>query len=153
MNGAVVEHPLTAQRSEVSASDAAPSLDASPGDSSNGNALPGIISSSTMAAPTAPEIRPEGPVVVGGHVAEPRLIYRALPIYPVAAKQAGVQGQVVINTTIDKKGSVVDMHVVSGPMMLRQAALDAVHRWKFEPSKLDGQPIPVQMLVTIKFSR
>jgi protein TonB len=106
-----------------------------------------------MAAPVAPEVRPDGPIVIGGHVAEPRLVYRALPVYPANAKQAGVQGDVVIKTTIDQKGSVVDMHVVSGPMILRPAALDALRRWKYEPSKLDGQAISVQMLVTIKFSR
>jgi protein TonB len=154
MNEAIIEHPLTPQRSDVSAPDAAPALDpTSVGDGSNGNALPGVISSSTMAAPVAPEVRPDGPIVIGGHVAEPRLVYRALPVYPANAKQAGVEGDVVIKTTIDQKGSVVDMHVVSGPMILRPAALDALRRWKYEPSKLDGQAISVQMLVTIKFSR
>jgi protein TonB len=106
-----------------------------------------------MAAPAAPEIRSEGPVVIGGKVAEPKLIYRALPVYPLNAKQAGIAGDVVIETTIDQKGSVVGMHVVSGPLLLRQAASDALHRWKFQPSTLDGQPISVQMQVTIKFSR
>jgi periplasmic protein TonB len=154
MNGAVVEHPVTAQRLDASAPDAAPSVDAAPaGGSSVGNALGGVVSSVNIAAPAAPDIRPEGHVVIGGKVAEPRLVYRALPVYPANAKQAGISGDVVVKTTIDQKGSVVDMHVVSGPLMLRQAALDALHRWKFEPSKLDGQPIAVEMLVTIRFSR
>lgn len=154
LNGATPEHPVSAQKSDSSAPDAAPSLDGAPGmENSNANALPGVISSSDVAVPAAPEIRPEGPVVIGGHVAEPRLVYRAMPVYPLNAKQAGIAGDVVVKTTIDQKGSVVDMHVMSGPLMLRQAALDALRRWKFEPSKLDGQPISVQMLVTIKFSR
>jgi TonB family protein len=153
-HGSTIEHPVTPQRTDAATPDAAPALDpGSAADSSSGNALPGVISSSTMAAPAAPEIRPEGPIVKGGEVAEPKLIYRALPVYPLSAKQAGIQGEVVIKTTIDQKGSVVDMHVVSGPLMLRQAALDALRRWKYEPSKLDGQPISVQMLITIKFSR
>ncbi|HEY0703633.1 MAG TPA: TonB family protein [Candidatus Acidoferrales bacterium] len=152
--GSTIEHPVAPQRTDSAPTEAAPALD--PGaaaDSSSGNALPGVISSSTMAAPAAPEIQPEGPVVKGGIVAEPKLIYRALPVYPLNAKQAGIQGEVVIKATIDQKGSVADMHVVSGPLMLRQAALEALRRWKYEPSKLDGQPISVQMLVTIKFSR
>ena len=154
MSGALVEHPLTAQRSEPSSVDSAPSLDpVTAGDSSSGNALPGTISSSNLANLPAPELKPEGPVVIGGKVAEPRLVYRAVPLYPANAKQAGIQGDVVVKTTIDQKGSVVDMHVISGPLMLRQAALDALHRWKFEPSKLDGQAIAVQMQVTIRFSR
>jgi TonB family protein len=153
LNGAPAGHPVTTQRSDASTNDAAPSLDAAPRvDAPNINALPGVISSANS-APAAPEIRPEGPVVTGGQVAAPRLVYRAMPIYPLNAKEAGVAGDVVIKTTIDQKGSVVDAHVVSGPLMLRQAALDALRRWRFEPSKLDGQPISVQMLVTIKFSR
>jgi TonB family protein len=154
MNGATAEHPVAAQRTGTSAPDAAPSLDGAAGaEGSSANALPGVISSPNVAPPAAPEIRPEGPVVIGGHVAEPRLLYRAMPVYPLNAKEAGIAGDVVIKTTIDQKGTVMDMHVVSGPLMLRQAALDALRRWKFEPSKLDGQPISVQMLVTIKFSR
>ncbi len=152
--GSTAEHPVAPQRTDPATTEAAPALDAgSPADGSSGNALPGVISSATMATPAAPEIRPEGPIVKGGVVAEPKLIYRALPVYPLNAKQAGIQGEVVIKTSIDQKGNVVDMHVVSGPLMLRQAALDALRRWRYEPSKLDGQPISVQMLVTIKFSR
>jgi TonB family protein len=153
MDSATIEHPLTAQRTDALVSAAAPSFDVPAPESSNGNALPGVISSSSMANPAVPEIRTEGPVVIGGQVAEPKLLYRAMPVYPLGAKQSGVQGDVVIKTTVDQKGSVVDMHVVSGPAMLRQAALDALRRWKYEPSKLNGQPISVQMLVTLKFSR
>jgi len=155
LGGAAADaHPLTAQRTDTAEPVAAPALDAgATTDNSSGNALPGIISSSSMAAPAAPEIHPDGPVVTGGKVAEPRLISKVLPVYPQNAKQAGIGGDVVIKTTIDQKGNVVDMHVVSGPLMLRQSALDALRRWRYEPSKLDGQPIAVQMLVTIKFSR
>jgi protein TonB len=93
------------------------------------------------------------PARIGGDVKEPRLITSALPVYPLGAKQAGVEGDVVVNTTIDKNGSVVGMKIVSGPVLLRQAALDALGRWKYEPSRLNGQPVAVQMQVTIKFRR
>ena len=106
-----------------------------------------------MANLPPPTIQPDGPVKIGGNVKEPRLISSVLPVYPIGAIQAGVQGDVVIQTTIDKDGKVVEMHVVSGPTMLRQAALDALRRWKYEPSMLDGQPVAVQMQVTIKFRR
>jgi TonB family protein len=130
----------------------APSLDAAPGEgSANAGALSGIVSSD-VAAPAAPEFRPDGPVKVGGTVKQPRLITRAMPEYPLVARQAGIQGDVVVNTTIDQKGDVVDMKVISGPAMLRGPALAALRRWKYEPSTLNGQPISVQMLVTIKFS-
>jgi TonB family protein len=145
-------HPVSTQRTDADQADQAPALDAAPAaDSESAGALSGIVSSN-VAAPAAPEIQPEGPVKVGGNVKEPRLISRAMPEYPLVAKQAGIQGDVVVKTTIDQKGNVVDMKIVSGPAMLRGPALAALRRWRYEPSTLNGQPIAVQMLVTIKFS-
>jgi len=86
-------------------------------------------------------------------VKEPKLLSSTLPVYPAFAKEAHVEGDVVVRTTIDKNGNVTHMDIVSGPTMLRQAARDALGRWKYEPSKLDGQPVSVQLLVTIKFHR
>jgi TonB family protein len=146
------DHPVAPQRGDADQAVQAPSLDAAPaGDSANEGALSGIVSSN-VSAPAAPEIQPEGPVKVGGIVKEPRLVSRVMPDYPLVAKQAGIQGDVVVKTTIDAKGSVVNTQVVSGPALLRGPALAALRRWKYEPSTLNGQPIEVQMLVTIKFS-
>jgi TonB family protein len=146
------DHPVATQRSDADQTVQAPSLEAAPaGDSANPSALSGIVSSN-VAAPAAPQLQPEGPVKVGGNVKEPRLLSRVLPEYPLVAKQAGIQGDVVVKTTIDAKGNVVNMQVVSGPAMLRGPALTALRRWKYEPSTLNGQPTEVQMLVTIKFS-
>jgi TonB family protein len=146
------DHPVAPQRGDADQAVQAPSLDAAPaGDSSNSGALSGIVSSN-VAAPAAPELQPEGPAKVGGIVKEPRLVSRVMPEYPLVAKQAGIQGDIVVKTTIDAKGNVVNMQVVSGPAMLRGPALAALRRWKYEPSTLNGQPIAVQMLVTIKFS-
>lgn len=148
-------HPVAPQRSGAGQTDAAPAVDAAPAaDSSATGALSGIISPN-VAAPAAPEIRPDtdGPVKVGGNVKEPHLVSRAMPEYPLVAKEAGIQGDVVMKTTIDAKGNVVNVQVVSGPQMLRGPAMAALRRWRYEPSTLNGQPIAVQMLVTIKFSR
>jgi TonB family protein len=153
LNNAGQDHPVATQRSDADQAVQAPSLDAAPaGDSANGSALSGVVSSSAAAVPAAPELQPEGPVKVGGIVKEPRLLSRVLPDYPLVAKQAGIQGDVVVKTTIDAKGNPVNLQVVSGPAMLRGPALAALRRWKYEPSTLNGQPIAVQMLVTIKFS-
>jgi TonB family protein len=153
LNNAGQDHPVATQRSDADQAVQAPSLDAaSAGESANGGALSGVVSSSAAAVPAAPELQPEGPVKVGGIVKEPRLLSRVLPDYPLVAKQAGIQGDVVVKTTIDAKGNPVNLQVVSGPAMLRGPALAALRRWKYEPSTLNGQPIAVQMLVTIKFS-
>ncbi|MFZ1974289.1 MAG: TonB family protein [Candidatus Acidiferrales bacterium] len=149
------EHPTAPQRGDAGQTEAAPALDpASGGESSNSGALNGIVSSNVPTL-AAPEIKPEGdgPIKVGGNVKEPRLLSRVMPEYPLVAKEAGIQGDVVIKTTIDAKGNVVNVQIVSGPQMLRGPALAALRRWKYVPSTLNGEPIAVQMLVTIKFSR
>jgi TonB family protein len=146
------DHPVATQRSDADQEMQAPSLEAAPaGDSANPSALSGIVSSN-VATLAAPDLKPEGPVKVGGNVKEPRLVSRVMPEYPLVAKQSGIQGDVVVKTTIDVKGNVANVQVVSGPAMLRGPALAALRRWRYEPSTLNGQPIEVQMLVTIKFS-
>jgi TonB family protein len=154
MNATLNSHPVSSQRTGSGQDDAAPSLDAGtePPSSTTG-ALAGVMGSSDVASPPAPEIQPEGPVKIGGVVKEPKLLSSILPVYPAFAKEAHIEGDVVIRTTIDKNGNVTHMETVSGPTMLRQPARDALGRWKYEPSKLDGQPVSVQMLVTIKFHR
>jgi TonB family protein len=144
-------HPVAAQHSDAGGPGAAPVLDA-PGADAN-NALGGLVASNDGGASLkAPEVHVDGPLRVGGNVKEPQLISHVMPQYPLTAKEAGIQGDVVIQTTIDQKGNVVNTKVVSGPMMLRGPALDALKRWKYAPSTLNGQPISVSMSVTIKFS-
>jgi protein TonB len=153
MSQSLNSHPAAAQRTNAAGSEPAPAPDA-PADSDGSSALlSGIASSPRVPALAPPVVPSDVPARIGGDVKEPRLITSALPVYPLGAKQAGVEGDVVVNTTIDKNGSVVGMKIVSGPVLLRQAALDALGRWKYEPSRLNGQPVAVQMQVTIKFRR
>jgi len=144
-------HPVSSSRAGAAQPSDAPSVDASAGDSSTDSPLPGLASSSNVASPPPPVVVPEGPVKVGGEVKEPRLINLKQPDYPLVAKQAHVQGDVVVSTMIDKLGDVVHMQVISGPTMLRQPALDALKHWKYAPSTLNGQPVSVEMQVIIKF--
>ncbi len=74
-------------------------------------------------------------------------------MYPAIAKSAQVQGDVVIEATIDEAGKVADARVVKSVPMLDQAALDAVRQWEYRPSLLNGVPTPVVMTVTVKFTR
>ncbi|MGA2509638.1 MAG: TonB family protein [Candidatus Acidiferrales bacterium] len=152
MFGALNAHPVSPQRAGSSGeAESAPSLDAGSVSGDSG-ALP-EMAAPTVAAPTAPQAAPTGPVRVGGEIKPPRLISSVLPVYPNTAREAGMGGDVVVDTSINESGKVTAMKVVSGPPMLRQAALDALRQWKYEPSKLNGQPIPVQMTVTIRFHR
>jgi len=84
-------------------------------------------------------------------VTQPRLISSVQPTYPAVAAQMHTQGDVVIRAQIDPNGKVAGMTVVSGPTLLQQAALSALRQWKYQPSKLDGQAVPGEVMVTIRF--
>ncbi len=89
---------------------------------------------------------------ISAGVAGGLLIQRTAPIYPQMAREARVSGTVVIQATISKTGMIQDLHVVSGPTMLRQPALDAVKTWRYKPYLLDGQPVDVDTTVSVNFS-
>jgi periplasmic protein TonB len=70
----------------------------------------------------------------------------------VLAKAARISGKVVIDSVIDTHGDVTQATVVSGPPLLITAALNAVEQWKYQPTLLNGQPVAVDMFVTVTFS-
>jgi len=117
-----------------------------------GGVLGGVLGGipSTAAHPVAPPAK-VAPIRVGGRVRPPKPIIQVKPDYPALARQARIQGQVQIDAVLDEQGNVIEMHVVSGPPLLYQAALDALKKWKYEPTYLNDQPIAVQMIVTITF--
>jgi protein TonB len=104
-------------------------------------------------APPPPE--PEGPVrfVVGGNITEPEKISGPNPIYPEAARRARIQGVVVLECTIGKDGTVTEAKVLRGlPLGLTEAAQDAVRKWKFKASTLNGKPVEVLYILTVRFN-
>jgi TonB family protein len=80
-----------------------------------------------------------------------RIVYRVLPEYPEHARQAGVQGRVVLDTIVSRDGAVTQMKLVSGPSALSQAAMDAVRWWRYEPYSVEGQPATVETTVAVDF--
>jgi protein TonB len=84
-------------------------------------------------------------------VKAPHLIFGPDPVYPVLARQSRVSGAVVIDAVIDARGNVVEMKTVSGNSILALAAMEALRRWKYEPTTVGGQAVPVELLVTIMF--
>jgi TonB family protein len=87
----------------------------------------------------------------GGRVKEPQLVFRSAPSYPAMAKHAGIEGQVTIDAVIDTTGKLTNMKVVSGALLLQQAALDSLRDWKYKPGYLDDKPVPVGTSITVKF--
>lgn len=104
-------------------------------------------------APPAPE--PEGPVrfVVGGNITEPDRLSGPNPVYPEAARRARIQGVVVLECTIGKVGKVTNINVLRGlPLGLTEAAESAVRKWTFKPSTLNGKPVEVLYILTVRFN-
>jgi len=115
-----------------------------------GGVLGGILGGLPRAVrPPAP--KPLRPIRIGGDVKPPRLIYGPSPVYPAIAKVAHIQGDVIIDAIIDTRGNVVQMHFLSGPPLLMNAAMDAVSRWKYQPTLLNGEPVAVEFQVTVQF--
>jgi TonB family protein len=94
---------------------------------------------------------PSAPVRVGGNVATPRRIVDASPVMPDAARQAGIKGVVILEIVIAPDGSVRDAKVLRSIPLLDQAAIDTARQWRYEPTQLNGAPVPVIMTVTVNF--
>jgi protein TonB len=104
-------------------------------------------------APPPPE--PEGPVrfVVGGNITEPEKLSGPNPVYPEAARRARIQGVVVLECTIGKDGNVQNVKILRPlPLGLTEAAVDAVNKWKFKASTLNGKPVEVLYILTVRFN-
>ncbi len=104
-----------------------------------------ILPNTAVPVPVAP------PAPVGGQVQEAILISSVPPTYPVLARSVRLQGEVTIDAVIDSTGKVAAMKPLSGPVALQHAAMDALRQWKYEPARLDGQPVSTHLSVTIKF--
>lgn len=79
------------------------------------------------------------------------LLKKVTPDYPQIARAAGTQGTVVLEATISTTGSIENLRVVSGPALLRQAALSAVAQWQYRPYTLNGRPVEVETTVNVVF--
>jgi protein TonB len=82
---------------------------------------------------------------------EGNLIYKSVPQYPAIAKAAHVEGAVVLQAMISKAGTIEGLHVISGPAMLQQSAIDAVKTWRYRPYMLNGQAVEVETTVNVIF--
>lgn len=110
--------------------------------SSDGNPLAAVQVSNGPARP-AP--------VQGGQIQMPEPMESPAPTYPALARAESVQGTVVIDALVETTGRVVAMKVLSGPSLLRRAAMDALRTWRYQPGRLNGQPIAMHTQVHIDF--
>lgn len=102
--------------------------------------------------PPLPPPAPPSRIRVGGNVAAASLITQVKPVYPPLAKQARIQGVVVLEAEIDREGNITMLRVISGHPLLVPAALNAVREWKYRPTLLNGEPVPVLTTITVNFT-
>jgi protein TonB len=93
----------------------------------------------------------EEPVRAIGEIKLPRLLRRVEPDYPQVAREARVEGVVILEATTDIYGRVQSVKVLRSVPLLDQAAIEAVRQWVYEPMVINGRPRGVVFTVTITF--
>jgi protein TonB len=122
------------------------------GTGGTGSAMAGILGGmGTGPAPVVKAAAPKKIAVSAGVIAGNKL-GGMTPQYPAIAKAARIQGTVVLQATISKGGTIENLHVLSGPPMLQQAAMEAVKTWRYRPYLLNGEPVEVETQVNVIFT-
>jgi periplasmic protein TonB len=114
-----------------------------------GGVIGGIISSTPVAVP---KVATPQRVRVSAGVTSGLLVKRIQPNYPPLARQARIQGTVVLHAVISKEGAIENLTLVSGHPMLAPAAIDAVKQWRYKPYLLNGEPVEVDTEVQVNFT-
>jgi protein TonB len=109
------------------------------------------IGNGSNAPAVAVRPRESKPVRVSTGVLNGMLLSPITPVYPAIARAAHVEGSVVVDAVISKAGRIEGLTVVSGPEMLRNAALDAIQRARYAPYRLNGEAVDVQTRITVVF--
>lgn len=112
--------------------------------------VPGVSNVGPLVIPLEPPSPPTRPP----RLSEPQLgslIHKVLPEYPIAAKQLGIQGTVVLLATIGKDGRVEHVQLIKGHPLLVRPAMIAVEQWQYRPYLLNQEPIVVQSTITVNF--
>jgi len=114
-----------------------------------GGVIGGIISSAPVAVP---KVATPQRVRVSQGVTQGLLIKRIQPTYPPLARQARIQGTVLLQAEISKNGDIENLRLISGHPMLAPAAIEAVKQWKYRPYILNGEPVEVETQITVNFT-
>ena len=118
-----------------------------------GGSMGGVMGSILSSTPTvAPKIATPQRVRVSSGVQSGLLVRRVQPNYPPLARQARIQGVVVLQAQISKEGNIENLQLISGHPMLAPAAIEAVKQWKYKPYLLNGEPVEVETQVQVNFT-
>jgi periplasmic protein TonB len=114
-----------------------------------GGVIGGIINSTPIAVP---KVATPQRVRVSQGVTQGLLLRKIQPAYPPLARQARIQGSVLLQAEISKDGSIQNLRLISGHPMLAPAAIEAVKQWKYKPYILNGEPVEVETQITVNFT-
>src|ERR1700720_2086642 len=114
-----------------------------------GGVIGGIINSTPVAVP---RVATPQRVRVSQGVTQGLLLRKIQPAYPPLARQARIQGSVLLQAEISKDGSIQNLRLISGHPMLAPAAIEAVKQWKYKPYILNGEPVEVETQITVNFT-
>jgi protein TonB len=114
-----------------------------------GGVIGGIISSTPVAVP---KVATPQRVRVSLGVSQGLLIKKVQPAYPPLARQARIQGTVLLQAEISKDGAIENLRLISGHPMLAPAAIEAVKQWRYKPYMLNGEPVAVETQVQVNFT-
>lgn len=120
-----------------------------------GDPIPPAAQTDQASAQSPPGIvglKPLGPARVSGGVMAGHILTKVMPVYPVEAKKNHVSGSVVMRALIGKEGDIESLEAISGPPMLKDAALRAVKQWTYQPYLLNGEPTEVDTTIVVNFN-
>ena len=112
-------------------------------------ALPALVVLAALAV--AQDNPPPKHLRVSSGVADELKIHDAKPHYPREAQKMGIQGDVILQATIDTKGNLANLKVLQGDPILVKAAVDAVKQWRYRPYILNGEPVDVDTTIKVQF--
>jgi len=117
-----------------------------------GGSMGGVIGGMINSTAAIPKVATPQRVRVSTGVATGLLIKKVQPNYPPLARQARIQGQVVLQAEINKEGAIQNLQLISGHPMLAPAAIEAVKQWRYKPYLLNGEPVAVDTQVVVNFT-
>jgi protein TonB len=117
-----------------------------------GGSMGGVIGGMINSTAAVPKIATPQRVRVSTGVATGLLIKKVQPNYPPLARQARIQGTVVLQAEISKEGTIQNLQLISGHPMLAPAAIEAVKQWRYKPYLLNGEPVAVDTQVQVNFT-
>ena len=90
---------------------------------------------------------------VGGDVIPPKSRSRVEPLYTQGARNAGIEGTVVLHAIVTKEGKTRILRIVRPVGFgLEESAAEALSRWTFQPGTLMGQPVNISLFIEVTFS-